>query len=520
MPAVASVWEAAGRTDRYAGTGLARSDCVLHAAADVICSVLPRLQSASFRSHSHSHSLCLAEAMSSAASILDTPAYAFDPSSGSWSLLLWGSLLLSVLAILLQTLRGLCGGASTGPTGAPLTWSGRLQLALFGSLIVVSALLTWTPMLQMVSADMRVSGYGTDTSARFYSLSECLAWLTSAKAHRSSSLFFVAYKQVCDCAATWYVTQQLLIFVLSYAAWLWIEGPRRGVSRTRGLMLLWIGFAGAISVSLAGVLAVGAWTRERRQVKREAGHTAASTAASSAAVAVRMPSSAVVQAPSVLLWFCILLAVVTLPLLRWTISSESDAVPRVFKLSLLVGHFALLLPFLQSSGSGNGGISGGEVALSLSPPSPAVHVRIVLLYAFLAGLALYVHLESLARVLPELVPTMAENGTAVETNQHLSFFLSGWVQLLFQTASHLHARQSIGMDVVLVYALLTLHLMTEAQQSSRQRLAWGLLMLLSILTAGAVAPISIVFPFFLLAQALNSQAQQGAEQQEQRAKVD
>ncbi len=44
-----------------------------------------------------------------------------------------------------------------------------MLLLLYASLLVISALATWVPMLQMVSWDLRLNGYGRH-GARFYVL--------------------------------------------------------------------------------------------------------------------------------------------------------------------------------------------------------------------------------------------------------------------------------------------------------------------------------------------------------------
>lgn len=119
----------------------------------------------------------------------------FDVSGGSWSLLIWGSFVASIVAILvaavrasIRAMRGPSGGASV-PTPASV-W---FRLAVFALLLLPCIYLTWSPMLRMVAKDMVRSGYDLDTAG--VTPSDALKWLTTAKEHRKHSLFFVAYKQ-------------------------------------------------------------------------------------------------------------------------------------------------------------------------------------------------------------------------------------------------------------------------------------------------------------------------------------
>jgi hypothetical protein len=401
-----------------------------------------------------------------------------------------------------------------------LSWRGALLLLVYVALLVCAALATWVPMLRMVAVDMQRSGYGegATSSSEFYTLTECMQWLTSAKAHRKHSLFFVAYKNVCDSPTTWYISSQLLLFVLSYASWLWLAGPSRGLPRRRGLACLWIGFAGAISVSLAAVQAAAVWVRYTQplQIQQQKQQQLAKKQHP-------QPQLSPQQAPSVLLWLCILLGVLTLPALRYGVSSDAADVPRAFKISLLVGHLALLLPFLQSDRGGAAAPSTAVVAatsVALSPRSPvaaaaSAHatLRIVLLYAFLAGLSLAAHLESVAQLWPDVQAEVAARLSSSSSGPHdasslLLSFASAWYAVLWPSSSDdALARRSISADVALVYALMAVWLATEGHSSSlRARIAWTVLVALSAASLGLIAPISLLLPLFLMREAMQEHA--------------
>jgi hypothetical protein len=383
-----------------------------------------------------------------------------------WSLLVWGGLLICLYLVF----------KSAAPSFRKIEWN--LSSILLAELAVLAFYFTWKNMILMTQEDFAKSKFPS-----------WLDWVVGEPAHRSQSLFFEAYRQVTETGSTWYLSGQVLGFVISMVVFMASESHRYSVPISASLV--WLGFAVAISVAWPIFLIL--WQSARAERIRND---------------VEASTKEKPYMPPPHYWSGIMMISIAISLMCFVMIPRSVNIPPKwhFQAVLVVGHLILILPVMFNRPRAKATKEVTSFAPAQVKPkkhsrfikSPelsesAVHISVV--YGVIAALLWVLHMHAILDHMTDLMEKSPLTFTAQNFSSINGFvtFIGSYFGSLYDVslgASGSFAQASITWDLVFIHLETWVFICFNTHQN--------VIAAIVILSNILFFPIQIVFPLYAI----------------------